>query len=125
AHAYEEAAWHLGQALAALALARPDDEAGRAELLIALGDVRWQASEPGARAAFEEAAELAARQDAPELLARAVLGAGGRFYMPTAHDEGYVARLEAALVALGEREGPLRSRLLARLSEHRAFADAD
>ena len=49
-------AWHLEQALVALG---PDEPLARAELLIALGDVRWQASEPGARAAFDEAAELA------------------------------------------------------------------
>jgi DNA-binding SARP family transcriptional activator len=121
AHAYEEAAWHLEQALAALA----DDDLARAELLIALGDVRWQASEPGARAGFDEAAELARRSDAPEALARAVLGAGGRFYMPTAIDTAYVERLEQAVDALGDTDGPLRARLLARLAEHLALADAD
>ncbi len=125
AHAYEEAAWHLEQALAALEPAGPDDDLARAELLIALGDVRWQASEPGARAAFEEAAELARRRDAPEALARAVLGAGGRFYMPTAIDAAYVERLEEAVAALGDTDGPLRARLLARLAEHLALADAD
>jgi tetratricopeptide (TPR) repeat protein len=121
AHAYEEAAWHLEQSLVALG---PDDPLTRAELLIALGDVRWQASEPGARAAFDEAAELARRHAAPEALARAVLGAGGRLYMPTARDTAYVGRLEEALAALGDHEGPLRARLLARLAEHLALADA-
>ena len=120
AHAYEEAAWLLEQALVALG---PDDPLARTELLIALGDVRWQASEPGARAAFDEAAELARGHDAPEALARAVLGAGGRLYMPTARDTAYVGRLEAALAALGEADGPLRARLLARLAEHLALAD--
>ena len=89
AHAYEEGAWHLEQALIALG---PDDPLARAELLIALGDVRWQASEPGARAAFDEAADLARAHAAPEALARAVLGAGGRLYMPTARDTAYVGR---------------------------------
>ena len=87
--------------------------------------MRWQASEPGARAAFDEAAELARRRDAPEALARAVLGAGGRFYMPTAIDAAYVERLEQALDALDDSDGPLRARLLARLAEHLALADAD
>jgi predicted ATPase len=119
AHAYEEAAWHLEQALAA----QPEAAVQRAELLLALGDVRWQASEPGARAAFEEAAEIARREGAPGVLARAVLGAGGRFYMPTATDPAYVERLEEALAALGEADGPLRARLLARLAEHLALAD--
>jgi hypothetical protein len=127
AHAYEEAIWHLEQALAALPLARDGAERDleRAELLLALGDVRWQASEPGARAAFDEAAELARRHRAPEVLARAVLGAGGRFYMPTARDTGDAGRLEEALNALGETDGPLRARLLARLAEQLALADSD
>ncbi len=121
AHAYEEGAWHLEQALVALG---PDEPLARAELLIALGDVRWQASEPGARAAFDEAAELARAHAAPEALARAVLGAGGRLYMPTARDTAYVGRLEEALAALGDSGGPLRARLLARLAEHLALAHA-
>ena len=114
AHAYEEAAWHLEQALRV---------ERRAELLIDLGDVRWQASEPGARAAFDEAAALARSAGAADLLARAALGAGGRFYMPTATDTAYVERLEEALAALGDADGPLRARLLARLAEHLALAD--
>ncbi len=129
AHAYEEAAWHLEQALAALPTEAGDPaqaSAGRrrAELLLALGDVRWQASEAGARDAFDEAASLARRENAPDVLARAVLGAGGRFYMPIASDPAYVAHLEEALDALPE-EGALRARLLARLAEHLALADAD
>jgi predicted ATPase/DNA-binding SARP family transcriptional activator len=122
AHAYEEAAWHLEQALDAGWVGI--DSVQRAELLLALGDVRWQASEPGARAAFDEAADLSRAEQAPAVLARAVLGAGGRFYMPTAPDPAYVERLEEALAALGdEEEGPLRARLLARLAEHLALAD--
>jgi DNA-binding SARP family transcriptional activator len=112
AHAYEEAAWHLQQAL---------EVDRRAELLIALGDVRWQGSEPGARAAYDEAVVVSR---APEILAQAALGAGGRFYMPVASDPAYVARLEEALAALGDAEGPLRARLLARLAEHLALAGA-
>jgi DNA-binding SARP family transcriptional activator/tetratricopeptide (TPR) repeat protein len=97
----------------------------RAELLLALGDVRWQASEPGARDAFDEAAALARAHDAPDVLARAALGAGGRFYMPTVSDPAYVGRLEEALAALPDEDGALRARLLARLAEHLALADAD
>ncbi len=119
AHAYEEAAWHLQQALRA----GPDD-VQRAELLLALGDVRWQASEPGAVAAFDEAAALARAAGAPDVLARAVLGAGGRFYMPVTSDPAYVERLDEALAALPDEHGALRARLLARLAEHLALADA-
>ena len=105
--------------------ARSDDPLARAELLIALGDVRWQASEPGARAAFDEAAELARRHDAPEALARAVLGAGGRLL--------HADRAPTPPTSRGSRRrsprsatptGPLRARLLARLAEHLALADA-
>jgi len=124
-HAYEEASLHLEQALDALAVARPEDELGRAGLLLALGEVRWQGSEPGAREAFDEAAEIARRRYSPEALARAVLGAGGRFYAPTKVDEAYVARLEEALAALPETDDPLRARLLARLAEQLALADGD
>ena len=47
AHAYEEAAAHYERALVALDLARPDDRVARADLLLALGRARWQASERG------------------------------------------------------------------------------
>ena len=59
--------------------------AARAELLLALGDVRWQASEPGARRRVRRGRRRSPAATArPTALARAVLGAGGRFYMPTA-----------------------------------------
>jgi tetratricopeptide (TPR) repeat protein len=45
--------------------------------------------------------------------------------MPTAIDTAYVERLEEAAGALGDTDGPLRARLLARLAEHLALADAD
>jgi tetratricopeptide (TPR) repeat protein len=54
-----------------------------------------------------------------------VLGAGGRFYMPTSLDTDYLGRLEEALEALKSSGGPLCARLLGRLAEHLAIADAD
>ena len=100
AHAYEEAAWHLEQALAARCERRR-----AAMLLLALGDVRWQASEPGARRRVRRGRRSSpAARGRPTLLARAALGAGGRFYMPTAADAAYVARLEEALTALGDAD---------------------
>ena len=101
AHAYEEAAWHLEQALVALELARPDDELARAELLIALGDVRWQASEPGARAAFDEAAELARRRDG----ARGAGPRGAGRGRPLLHADG-----DRCGVRRAARAGPRRAR---------------
>ena len=104
AHAYEEAAWHLEQALAALALARPEDGSARAELLLALGDVRWQASEPGARTAFEEAAELARRRRR----ARGPRARGARGRRALLHADGARRRLRRP--ARGGRRRPRRGR---------------
>ncbi|MEJ7656774.1 MAG: AAA family ATPase [Thermoleophilaceae bacterium] len=121
AHAYEDAAAHYERALGLLGT-RAEAEVQRCEALLELGGARWQASEPGARAAFGEAAEIARRHGADEYLARAVLGAGGRFYAPRI-DHGYVAQLENALTALATEDGPLGVRLTARLAEGLALSD--
>jgi predicted ATPase len=55
-HAYEEAAAHCERALE---LVPPDDDGVRADLLLALGGVRWQGGEPGARDAFAAAEAIA------------------------------------------------------------------
>jgi pentatricopeptide repeat protein len=122
AHAYEEAAAHYERALQ---LVPPGDEGARADLLLALGAVRWQGGEPGARDAFAAAEAIARRRDMPERLARAVLGAGGRFYVPRGLDEDYVGRLEEALAALDAAPSGLRARLLARLAEHLSLTAPD
>ncbi len=116
-HAPEEAAAHYARALEALELARPDDATARADVLLALGAARWQASEPGPRLAFEQAAVLAREVGSAERLARAALGAGGRFYAPGVSDRPYVALLEEALGAIEPADSLLRSRLLGRLAE--------
>ena len=115
AHAYEDAAIHYERALSALA---PADDERRVELLLALGAVRWQGSEPGARRACLEAAELALRRRAMGPLARAALGIGGRFYVPEPADPHYVGLLEEALA--GAADDAVRARLLARLAETRS-----
>ena len=97
----------------------------RAELLIALGDVRWQASEPGARAAFDEAAELARRQRR----ARGARPRRARRRRPLLHADRAPTRPTSSgsrrrSRALGDADGALRARLLARLAEHLALADA-
>lgn len=117
AHAPEDAAAHYTRALTALALARPDDREARADVLLALGAARWQASQPGPRMAFEEAAVLARELGSAERLARAALGAGGRFYAPGVPDRPYVALLEEALATIEPADSLLRSRLLSRLAE--------
>ena len=123
AHAYEDAAAHYDRSLTALALARPDDVAARADLLLALGRARWQASERGPRLAFEMAAALARELGSAERLARAALGAGGRYYAPGIPDPPYVALLEEALATLEPADSVLRVRLLARLAENQSVLE--
>jgi hypothetical protein len=82
---------------------------------LALGSVRWQGGEPGARAAFDAAAEIAERRGDTAMLVRAALGAGGRFYAPGRPDEAYAELLERALG--GARDEGTRARLLGRLAE--------
>ena len=121
--AYEDAARHYEHALRALEFARGEVDAVRCDVLLALGGARWQAGEPGARAAFERAAEVARRLRSPDRLARAALGAGGRFYAPVAADDGYIVLLTEALEALGRVDTPLRARVLARLAQSIAIAE--
>ena len=123
AHAYEEVAAHYEKALVALDIARPDDLETRADIMLALGRARWQASERGPRLAFEIAASLARELGSAERLARAALGAGGRYYAPGILDPSYVALLEEALAALEPDDSALRACLLARLAEQLAFTD--
>ncbi len=122
AHAYEDAAAHYERALTVLGMVSRDDAAARCDVLLALGAARWQASEPDPRSTFLQAAELARRLPSSERLARAALGAGGRFYAPGATDEAYIELLEETLTALEPGDSVLRVRLLARLAEKLVFA---
>lgn len=124
AHAYEDAVAHYERALTALEIVRRDDPAARCDVLLALGAARWQASEPDPRSTFGQAVELARGLGSSERLARAVLGAGGRFYAPGPTDRAYIDLLEEALAALEPGDSTLRVRLLARLSENLVFEHA-
>jgi DNA-binding CsgD family transcriptional regulator len=120
--AWEQAAGLFERALAALELAERSDQGERCELLLALGEARMAASEvPAARAAYQQAGELARRIGAPELLARAGLGLGLEFTSGMV-DPVEVGLLEEALVALGGEDSPLRARVLARLARALMFA---
>ena len=80
AYAYEDAAAQFERALEALELVADADDALRAEIWLAIGAVRWQGGEPGAREAFHAAAEIGdAAAGMRGTLVRAALGAGGRF----------------------------------------------
>jgi hypothetical protein len=122
AHAYEDAVAHYERALDTLEMVRRDDAAARCDVLLALGAARWQASEPGPRSTFMQAVELARRLPSSDRLARAALGAGGRFYAPGATDKAYVGLLEETLAALEPGDSVLRVRILARLAEELVFA---
>src|SRR5207237_4705605 len=118
----EAAAAHFGSALDALAQARPADQRGRCELLLARGDAHWKSGDGrGARDAFREAAHIAGGLADPVLFARSALGfAGEGSRLPWTRsgvlDHDRVALLEEALAGVGDREPALRVRLLARLA---------
>ena len=122
AHAYEDADAHYQRALTALEIVNRDDAAARCDVLLALGATRWRANEHDPRSTFVEAVELARGLASTGRLARAVLGAGGRFYAPGDTDGPYIGLLEEALAALEPGDSVLRVRLLARLAEMLVFA---
>ena len=123
AHAYEDAAAHYERTLAALEIVNRDDTAARCDVLLALGATRWRANEHDPRSAFVEALELARGLASPDRLARAALGAGGRFYAPGDTDEAYIGLLEEVLAALEPGDSVLRVRVLVRLAENLVFAE--
>jgi len=116
--AYEESVRLYRMALRALELQETVEEPTRLELLLLLGDAGMRAGDAqSGREAFLAAADAARRVDAPELLARAALGYGGRFvWARAADDRNVVPLLQDALRRLGEQASPLRARLMARLS---------
>src|SRR6266511_3548476 len=119
--AWEDAAGLFERALAALELAERPDQPQRYELLLAVGEARMAASDvPGARAAYQQARELARRIGSPDALARAGLGLGLEFTAGIV-DQVEVGLLEEALVALGGSDSPLRARVLARLARALLF----
>jgi len=116
--AYEEAVRLYETALTALHRLRPGDDAGRCELLLALGEARSRAGDgPGSKETFLEAAAIAERLGLDRELARAALGYGGRMLVVRAgRDERLVPLLETALELLDSDEVELRIRLLSRLA---------
>lgn len=126
--AYEDAARLYARALQLLGPAEQAPERS-AELLLQLGGVQARAGdEEDARRSFEEAAAIARRVGATEILAHAALGylmgAGpariglGGLLMTARFEAGAtgIALLEQALDALPAADNPLRARVLARLA---------
>jgi hypothetical protein len=112
--AFDDAAGWLARALAA-ERARPErDPLRTGELTLLHARARAMAGDlAGSRALCVEAAELARRHGASELLARAALEYGRAFLFGVV-DPMLVALLEEALAALDPGEASLRVRLLAR-----------
>jgi tetratricopeptide (TPR) repeat protein len=124
--AYEDAARHYARALRLLPMLEHADGERRCVLLLRLGDVQWRAGDDRhTRRSFEEAAAVASRLGAAEMLARAALGhvaastplgiglvVTGMFGGQTTH----IHLLEQALAALPEGDSSLRAQVLARLA---------
>jgi tetratricopeptide (TPR) repeat protein len=122
--AYEDAVRNTTAALAALGLLPDDRDRERAELLALLGLANTRAGDfQAARAAYHDAAELAAAINAWPLLAEAVLGYGGGagfggvWVKFAAIDDELVRLLELALDACPPGDSPERVRLLGRLAQ--------
>jgi predicted ATPase len=123
--AYERAEELFTYALRALELAPTTDQARRCRLLIALGDAQMRAGDIGmARGTLREAAALARRLQAPELLAEAALRAAPWGVATGRVDDELVGLLEEALAALDESDSVLRALVLARLGATLYWADA-
>jgi DNA-binding SARP family transcriptional activator/tetratricopeptide (TPR) repeat protein len=94
------------------------------DLVLALGDARLRlGDQASAREAFAAAATVARELESAELLARAALGHSGLGVTIIAVDEATVALLSEALSTL-PGDGPLRARLLARLTIATYYASA-
>ena len=115
--AYEEAAGHYERARAVIELQDEVDQEQRGEMSLALGDAHKKAGNNAkAREAFLQAADIARKRGAPEVLARAALGMGTAMVASGKVDDIEVSILEEALSALSEEDTALRARLLAQLS---------
>ena len=116
--AYEDAIAHYERAVHALAL-KGGDEARRCELLLALGESRFNAGEIKlARETFRQAGDLAEQLQLPSELARAALGFGGDLSFEVGVvDPVLITLLERALMLLGEEDSALRASVMARLAE--------
>ena len=116
--AYEEAVRLFDLALQTLELQAVIEPGQRCELLLRLGDAQARAGDGlGSKDTFLAAASVARALGSDDLLARAALGYGGRFLWARAGtDPHLVPLLEEALAGLGDRDGPLRVRVMSRLA---------
>jgi tetratricopeptide (TPR) repeat protein len=116
--AYEQAVSHYQRALQVLDLSSNTEDRStlRCELLLALGDEQSRCAErDAARQTFLAASEHARRLARPDLLARAMLGVGGRAELGMGSDPELLGQLEEAMAGLPKSDVILRSRLLSRM----------
>lgn len=125
--AYEEAGGHYERALGSMQLAGVSDDRRRCELLLRLAESRSRTGDSlAAQRTFQEAAAIARRLRAPELLADAAVGYArglGGFLHVVRADETIIALLEEALEVLEDGDSVLRVRLLGRLAVELYYTD--
>jgi DNA-binding CsgD family transcriptional regulator len=118
--AWETAIDHYRHALELFAYLHPPDPARRCELLLTIGEAHNAAAgllgSRAARAAFEQAAQLARQMNASVQFARAALGFGGVNALRAAGGVRQVDLLGEALAILDPADSPLKARVLARLA---------
>ena len=123
--AFEEAVAQFQRALLAFDLDPHGELSLRGELLLSLGDAQRRAGESdAARETFAHAAALARRLRSADMLARAALGFGGIGRERISVDHDWIALLEEALVALGDRDSTLRARVQACLAMALYWSDS-
>jgi DNA-binding SARP family transcriptional activator len=121
--AYEEAAQHLRRAID---LFEDEDEAGRCDVLLALGRVQWHMGDEAARKTFMSAAESAERRGDADQLARAAVGFGERYFEITyLGGTRYRNLLEKAVAGIPRDDSARRAILLSRLAVNLAFPNHD
>ena len=99
----------------AIAMHRPDAE--RADLLVRLGEAQLRAGDPQAQDTIAEAADLARRSGAHDLLVRAALASNPGFMRIDPRAPEYLATVEAAVAVADQADTATYARLLALLAQ--------
>src|SRR5204863_6640964 len=117
-YGFEEAARHYENALRLLDGRNLAESERGCDLLLALGEVLSRAgNEQQSKKALSRAAAIADRTGRADQLAQVALSYGGRFAWARAStDPALAPLLERALTAIGDNDGRVRVRLLARLA---------
>ena len=125
-YAYEEAARFYQKALETSAHEEPIDDGLRCDLLLSLGQAKWDAGDPeGGRQAFQAGAAAARKRGDCSQLARAALGCGRSLTSFGKTDRQLVDLLEEALACLPAEDTPLRAMLSACLARSLYWSEQD